>query len=465
MTPIKIIKTDPFFFEEQHVPMITLPKEIYLDRIDRLTARMRKDNIDQVLIWGDREHFANIEYFSTYDCRFEEGLLVINKNGGRAIIVGNEGWDYTLQIPYEIDRHLYRGFSLQGQVRTTIDTLTEILTSLGISKESRIGVVGYKYFLEGECPDPLHTYDVPHYLMQLLFELGDEKKIQNYTTALTGLPDGIRMRLYSATEVAWVEARAVKVARVLQNMLKNLKEGITEVDLARSGKIDFTPVSMFGLTNFGPKNVKIGLRSGDDTVLQVGEVIGTCYAIRGSLCSRNGVAAYDEASYAEHLKPHLFSFYGEYWRAIATWYESVKVNAKAKEVYDNIMDIIGDERFNVFLNPGHNTATDEWVNSPFYPDSPLTIPSGSHFQCDMIATNSDPTMSAICEDTVIVADEKLRKQIKTEYPDLYRRIVRRQQKMRELLGIQIDDSLLPLSNFNGAYFPFMVNAKRMFSKK
>ena len=39
-------------------------------------------------------------------------------------------------------------------------------------------------------------------------------------------------------------------------------------------------------------------------------------------------------------------------------------------VYDNVMDIIGDERFNVFLNPGHHTATDEWVNSPFYQDSP-----------------------------------------------------------------------------------------------
>ena len=29
--------------------------------------------------------------------------------------------------------------------------------------------------------------------------------------------------------------------------------------------------------------------------------------------------------------------------------------------------------------------------------------------------------------------------------------------MRSILGINIDDSLLPLSNMNGAYFPFMLD--------
>ena len=464
MQTIKIIAADPFFFEEQYVPEHELSSKIYLTRIERLRKRMHQDKLDWVLIYGDREHFANIEYFSTYDCRFEEALLLISKEGRRAIIVGNEGWDYTLQIPYEIERFLYRGFSLQGQVRDTTAALTDILTSLGITKDSMVGITGYKYFIDGECPDPDHSYDLPHYLLTLIFTLADQKKCINYTRTLTGLGEGIRLTLTSAEEVAWAEARAVKAARVIQNMLKSLKVGIGESDSAGSGEIDFSPVSMFGLTNFGPEHVKIGLRSGSDTTLRLGEVIGLCYGLRGSLCSRNGVAAYDELSYSQELRPHLHSFYGEYWRAIAAWYESTKVGQTASIVYDNVMDIIGDERFNVFLNPGHHTATDEWVNSPFYQDSPHTIVSGNYFQCDMIASSSDPIMSAICEDTVIVADETLRQEIKEQFPELYMRISRRQEKMRSILGINIDDSLLPLSNMNGAYFPFMLDTGRVFAK-
>jgi len=464
MQTIKIIAADPFFFEEQHVIEHELSSEVYLARIERLRARMHQDSLDWVLIYGDREHFANIEYFSTYDCRFEEALLLISKEGRRAIIVGNEGWDYALQIPYAIERYRYRGFSLQGQVRDTTAALTDILTSLSITKDSTIGITGYKYFIDGECPDPEHSWDIPHYLLTLIFAVADAAKCRNYTRALTGLGEGIRLTLTSAEEVAWAEARAVKTARVIQNMLKSLKEGISETDLARSGKIDFSPTSMFGMTNFGPDHVKIGLRSGTDTPLQLGEVIGLCYGLRGSLCCRNGVAAYDELSYSEELRAHLFSFYGEYWRAIATWYESVKVDQKASTVYADVMKVIGDPRFNVFLNPGHHTATDEWVNSPFYPDSPHLITSGNYFQCDMIASSSDPIMSAICEDTVIVADQKLRQEIEEQFPELYRRITRRQEKMRSILGIQIDESLLPLSNLNGAYFPFMLDTGRVFAK-
>lgn len=464
MHTIKIIASDPFFFEEQQVASHALSTGVYLRRIDRLIARMASDGIDWTIIYGDREHFANIEYFSTYDCRFEEALILISQTGRRAIIVGNEGWDYTLQIPYEIERYLYRGFSLQGQVRDSCDCLLSILKKLGITKSEAVGITGYKYFIEGECPDPDHSYDLPHYLLNLIFSIADEKRCRNYTKALTGLGEGIRLTITDAEEAAWAEAQAVKTAAVMQRMLKSLKEGITETALARSGQIDFSPVSMFGLTNFGSEHVKIGLRSGTDSPLQLGEVIGLCYALRGSLCSRNGVAAYDESSYAEHLSPHLFSFYGEYWRAIATWYESVKVGQKANVVYEDVMKVIGDPRFNVLLNPGHHTATDEWVNSPFYKGSPYTIVSGNYFQCDMIASSSGPIMSAICEDTVIAADQELRQQIKEEFPQLYRRIVRRQAKMRDVLGINIDDSLLPLSNLNGAYFPFMLDTGRVFAK-
>ncbi|QTQ11941.1 hypothetical protein HRI96_06875 [Treponema parvum] len=460
MSCVKIVNTDQFFFEEQNVPRPIFEEKDYQVRIDRLLKEIKSDGLDFVVIYGDREHFANIEYFSSYDCRFEEGLLIISREGEKSIVTGNEGYAYSFQIPYEIKRYLYQNFSLQGQPRNKSNDLDSVLRSVGLNKKSKIGVVGYKYFYE----DEKHIFDLPQYIMETLYDVGDKDNIINYTNVLTGLDRGIRLKITTAKEVAWAEYQAIKCCGVVKRIICNLREGITESEAAQCGRADFSPISMFGLVNFGPKNVSIGLRSGDDTRLHVGEVCGICYAIRGSLCSRNAIAAYDFDSCNSKLKERIEDFYMEYWKAVATWLESVKVNESAGIVYDKVMSIIGDARFNVALNPGHNTATDEWVNSPFYKNSKYKICSGSYFQSDMIASSNDPVMSAICEDTVIVADENLRSEINKEYPELYARILRRQTKMRNLLGINVDDSLLPMCNFTGAYFPFVLNPKVMFKK-
>ena len=209
MQTIKIIAADPFFFEEQYVPEHELSSKIYLTRIERLRKRMHQDKLDWVLIYGDRERFANIST-SPPTTVAEEALLLISKEGRRAIIVGNEGWDYTLQIPYEIERFLYRGFSLQGQVRDTTAALTDILTSLGITKDSMVGITGYKYFIDGECPDPTIATTSPLPAHPHLHARRPEE-VRNYTRTLTGLGEGISPSPQQR-EVAWAEARAVKAA-------------------------------------------------------------------------------------------------------------------------------------------------------------------------------------------------------------------------------------------------------------
>ena len=464
MSTIKISDSNPFFFEKQIIEEPKLDSKDYLTRINKLIARMSEDNIDYTIIYGDREHFANIEYFSSYDCRFEESLLIIAKNGEKSIIVGNEGLGYSFQIPYEINRYLYQHFSLQGQPRNSSKNLEFILNQIGLKNGLNIGVCGYKYFLEEFFENPNQLFDLPEYIMQNIYNTVGKDNVINYTETLTGLNRGLRLELNSAKEVAWAEYQAVKCANVIINILKGLKENITEREAAKLGNIDFTPTTMFSLINFGPKNVSLGLRSGDDTKLDLGQVGSICYAIRGSLCSRSAIMSYDKESCTPELQKQIIPFYMEYWKALSTWFENVKINANTGEVYEKVMEIIGDKKFNVTLNPGHNTATDEWVNSPFYKNSKHIIHSGAYLQSDMIASSKEPVMSVICEDTVIVADEILRKEIKKEYPKLYLRLIRRQKKMRELLGINIDDSLLPLSNLTAVYFPFLLNTNLIFTK-
>ena len=104
MGTIRITQADSFFFERQKLPLPHFTAEDYLARLDLLTGRMREKGVSHVVIYGDREHFSNIEYFSSYDCRFEEALLIVDSEGGRWIIVGNEGMGYSHQIPYPINR-------------------------------------------------------------------------------------------------------------------------------------------------------------------------------------------------------------------------------------------------------------------------------------------------------------------------------------------------------------------------
>jgi hypothetical protein len=54
-----------------------VPEKIYAERLDRIAALLSAREIDALVIYGDREHAANIAYASGYDPRFEEAILVI----------------------------------------------------------------------------------------------------------------------------------------------------------------------------------------------------------------------------------------------------------------------------------------------------------------------------------------------------------------------------------------------------
>lgn len=465
MPPLRIRETNQFFLEQQVVDRPHITREVYLRRNDLLLKAMKDKNLTHVVIYGDRERFANVEYFSSYDCRFEEGLFIVAADGAKTIVVGNEGMAYSYQIPFEVTRVLYQNFSLQGQPRDTSETLTKIFAKAGIDKASRVGVVGCKYFYPHYTKDPERLFDLPMYIMGELYEAADERNVINFTEAITGLPNGIRMRIHDIVEIAWAEYSATKTANVMLKIMNAMKEGMTELELSRAGEIDFSPVCMYGLVNCGPEHLSLGLRSPDDTKLKLGEVCGLCYGLRGALTSRVGVAARKLEDYSAELRPTLENFYMAYWRAIAAWYETVKAGVAGGEVYKAVMDLIGGPEYGVFLNPGHNTGMDEWTNSPVFKGSTLPIGSGSYMQCDVIASRNSPVQTAICEDTVVVADAALRKEIEKGLPDLYARVTARQKMLRSELGVAIDDSVLPMSNLNAAYFPFLMNPRMVFAKQ
>ena len=66
------------------------PVEEFQSRIDRLRARMEELRLSHLVVYGDREHFANLAYLTNFDPRFEEALLVVGPESRPLLIVGNE---------------------------------------------------------------------------------------------------------------------------------------------------------------------------------------------------------------------------------------------------------------------------------------------------------------------------------------------------------------------------------------
>ncbi len=460
---IKITNGHELFMTEVNMPVIDLDKEDFMLRLNLLLERMKANGLSHVIIYGDREHFSTVEYFTKYDCRFEETLFVLDSNANAYICVGNEGMGYSHIIPYEVKRYLYQNFSLQGQPRDKSKSLEDILTDIGIGKSSKVGVVGYKYFNAPDISsDPAQTYDIPEYIMTAIRSTAGN--YFNFTHEITGLPDGIRMKLHTAKEIAWAESAGNRCAAVVQRMFKNMKSGMCEYELSMISQTGFDPHSCHPLTNFGDESVMLGMRSPTTAKLEVGSPAGLCYAIRGHLCSRVSVAAYDFDSCDDDLKPFIESFYMKHFEAMCNWYEAIEVGTTGSVLYDAVMSVIGGSEFGVTLNPGHHSATDEWTNSVSYKGSTLPVADGAMIQVDIIASNSNPIRTAICEDAVVVAGEKLRNDLKTQFPQVYERIMKRRQVMKDVLGINLKADVLPMSNLNGANFPFMLNTDLVFAK-
>jgi len=248
-------------------------------------------------------------------------------------------------------------------------------------------------------------------------------------------------------------------------MIKNLKVGMKEYELGHLVKAGFDPINTYPLVKFGDESMAIGLCSPTTRELKMGDPAGLCYSLRGNLTCRSGVLATSLENYSQALKPYYEKLYKPYFEAIVAWYETAKVGATGGQLHKAVMDIIGAQEFGVTLNAGHCTATEEWSNALSFEGSTLPLVDGAFMQVDVIASNDNPVRCAICEDAVVIAGEKLRAELKIEFPEVYERIQKRRKVMIEELGINLHDDVLPMSNLNGAYFPFLLNTDFVFAKK
>jgi hypothetical protein len=152
-----------------------------------------------------------------------------------------------------------------------------------------------------------------------------------------------------------------------------------------------------------------------------------------------------------------------YWRAMATWYESLELGLPGGELYDRITELLEGEAFASSLNPGHLIHYEEWLDSPVRDGSDDPLASGMVIQSDIIPTGIGPGWTVNCEDTIALADEGLRAEIQTRHPGVWSRVEARRVQMRDQLGVALRDEVLPLSCTCAYLTPFWLAQDRAFA--
>lgn len=413
-----------------------------------------------LIIYADREHFSNLEYITGYDPRFEECFIILRKNETPVLVLGNEGMGQSRCITIPVERKLCQMLSPLGQARGASQSPGEIFEEAGIDQNSRVGVLGWKSFGPKECTDWKHSFETPSFLIDALRSLCPNVENANYL--MMDPATGLRMT-HEAEDLVLSELASTKASRKTWDFIRNLRPGLTELEASQAFAIDGEPCPTHPNVCFKGK----GILSPDPwTRLEYGKDIAFGMGYRRAQIHRVGVYARDLEEFENNFPGAFEGLYKKYFAAVCAWYESLGIGVKGGEVWQAVLDEIGSfSDFGIALNPGHIIDTEEWTHSPFSENDDSTLRSGMMLQCDFTARPAEfAPLGVHIEDGVILADSDLRARIAEIAPKSMQRMLARQKFMREKLGINLRDEVLPTSDLAGLLFPFLATVDCVMAK-
>ncbi len=420
----------------------SVPAEEYERRLSALIAAA---GCDWVLVYADREHYANLTWLVNFDPRFEEALLALGRSGQRTLIVGNEGMGYIPIVPVPVDVELCQTFSLNSQPRTTAPSLKAVLAKIGLGAGQSVNLVGWKYLEVYEGDTPNAPAFVPAFFVDVVRGLiGPSGKMSDGTALLMHPENGLRS-LNSADQIAAFEWAARSASAAVFNILRGTRPGMSEMQAIQLMRYAGQPMTMHPIFVSGKGEIN-GLRSASNKIIEYGDGVSTGLGYWGSLSCRAGMmlGQPDESFFNQIAAP--------YFKVVATWHQTMRIGATGRDVFQAVMGAFEGSGMHPALNPGHLTSYEEWISSPIRPDSNEKVRSGMVFQSDIIPTPLKAGWLMNCEDTVALADASLRAELKARHPGLWARAQGRRQLMSEALGITLAEELLPLTD-GTAYLP------------
>ena len=424
----------------------------YRARIAALRAAATAREYQALVIYGDREHAANLHWLTGFDPRFEEAVLVVTPSDA-LLIAGNECLPYTAIAPMvaagEVRVAHCASLSLPSQPRGSA-RLSDILA--GVLRKGTLGAVGWKWFGADEVDDPATALDIPAFLADPLRRIAT--RVENATDLMMHPGHGLRARV-DAADIARLEFANHMAAAALRRMVFAFREGMTDFAAYQAAQVGGLPMGCHSTFATGARADQ-GLSGPTGQVLTLGQPIGFNVCHWGANICRTGWLARTADDLPEPARDYLAAFAFPYLQAMSDWCTLMRPGMAGGTVWARMRDRLPRERFNVTLNPGHLIGLDEWMSSPIAEGSDIALASGMAMQCDVIP--SHPVYASTrMEDGYVLADQALRDALATQFPAVAARCTARAAFMRDVIGLDVPDTLLPLTDTCGIVAPFLLD--------
>jgi hypothetical protein len=437
----------PAFGGPTEIPVI--PPAVYAARLRRLQDRMAEVRLDTVVVYADREHSANLAYLTGFDPRFEEAVFILTADGRRTLVVGNECHGILGALPIQAEIRLCQEFSLMGQDRSRSWNLAPLLRSSGIRRGARCGAIGWKTLRQGRL-------EIPHYMAEAVARICGRLPV-NANDLLMHPATGLRL-FNEPEQIALNEYAAVRTSESVLALLRALRPGLRAFELARTYDSGGLPLSCHPMLAFG-QDIPNGMASPGNERLEEGDRLTCAFGVWGALTCRAGLAIRGPQGLRTAVGRRHARVIANYLQVVRAWYRSVHVGALAGAVWRAVEKARDRSLYTFCVNPGHYLHLDEWVSSPFCRGSRARLPSSAALQADIIPVGRGAGVSVNMEDGILLADAALRATLAVLNPALLARCEARRRFMRDVLGYDLSEDVLPLGNLPGVYFPFLLDTR------
>ena len=436
------------------------PPKLALDECERrleLTRQaMERHGLTHLVVYGDREHYANIAWLTGLDPRFEEALVVVRLSGAPLIVVGTECESYLPISPLwnagRLRHERFEPLSLLDISRDASRQLEEIFRDEGIGTHALVGCAGWKYYATREHPLGERALEVPAYIADTLRALTGH--VVN-ATALFQHPDTGLRSFCSPFEIAAFEYANVIASDGMRRMTRAIRLGMTDFELAAHMGFNGMPHSCHWTLKTGPHRISLASASG--ALVERGQPLSANIGLQGANCCRCAFVGDDERDAPEG---YVDKFVAPYVAAMGEWFSMLRVDAVGGAIDSRMRELLPFDVFHVKLNPGHLIHLEEWMSSPFAPGSEIRLHSRMAIQSDVIP--SHPVfVSTRMEDTFVLANAELRGVLGREFPECLARCDARREFMRGTLGFEVADEVLPLTNLPGVVSPYLLKPNRV----
>jgi Xaa-Pro aminopeptidase len=406
-----------------------------------------------LVVYGDREHAANLHWLTGFDPRFEEAVLVVTQDDA-ILLAGNECLAYTVVSPLVTGRRIRVGhcasLSLPSQPRVS-GRLWDWLNGI-IPAGATIGAAGWKWFGPMEVPpgqDPATALDIPAFLADPLRQRAG--RVENATALFMHPGHGLRARA-TVDDIARLEFANHMASAALRRMVFAFHEGMTDfaaVEAARLGGLPLGCHLTFAMGETPGLSGPIGDR------ITKGRPASFNIAHWGANICRAGWMAQGADDLPASADGYLEDFVFPYAQAMSDWCGMMQPGVQGGAVWAMIHERLP-ASFGITLNPGHLIGLDEWMSSPMMPGSEIPLASGMAMQMDVIPAHPD-WGSTRMEDGYVIADAELQDGLRRRYPNVAGRSAERARFMREVIGMDVPETLIPLADTCGIIAPWLLD--------